>query len=150
MRFFDRATHVFGQTEVADAVDDAEIDRFCVTAHLGRHLVFRHTEDLSRRRGMDVLTVAERRDQAFVARKIGKQTQFDLRIIGGNQDIAIAGDESRANFASFRLSDGDILQIWLGRRQSARCGKRLIEDGVDAPFGIDHRLHRDQIGRKQL
>ena len=50
---------VGGQTEIADAVDDAKIDGFALERICGVTSMERHTVDLRRRSGVDVLSEGE-------------------------------------------------------------------------------------------
>jgi len=73
---------ILRKREIADAVDDAEIDRLCGLAHFGRDLILRNAEHLRGGYGVNVDAVTEGADHGLVTRNVGKQTQFDLRIVG--------------------------------------------------------------------
>ena len=60
---------------------------------------------------MDVFPLPERVDQNRIARHMGEQAQFDLRVIRHYQLPAFARNESRPDLTpQFRL-DRDILQV---------------------------------------
>ena len=72
--------------------------------------------------------------------------QFDLRIVGADQLTAGRGDEHAPDLFAALLAYGDVLQIGLGRRQSARSGDRLTEHRVYPSLGVYQRQHAVEIG----
>ena len=79
---------------------------------------------------MDVVAAAEGLDQQRVAREVRQQAQFDLRIVGGEQDVAGFGDEGGANSRAEFGADGNVLQIGIGRGEAAGRRAGLVESGV--------------------
>ena len=49
---------------------------------------------------MDVVAAAVGFDQQRIAREVGEQAEFDLRVVGGQQNVAGFGDEGGADAAS--------------------------------------------------
>ena len=99
------------QAEGRNAVDDAEIGGLGAAALLGGHFVEGFVEQFGGRRGVDVLAVGKGRDQRFVARKMRHQPQFDLTVVGREQQMLLVGGLSFCSFpfcsflknAKFRL-----------------------------------------------
>ena len=63
---------------------------------------------------MNVEALVER---VFQGRNVGhvrQDAQFDLAIVGADQDIALIGDESFADLAAFFRPHRDILQVRIG------------------------------------
>ena len=141
---------VRSQTEIADAVDDAEIDGFRAGTHLWRDFVERHAVDLRRRSGVNVLPKREGFAHRFVAGKMGEQTQFDLRVIRIDEYAACRGDERAADFAPHRRAHGDILQIRLTGRNAPRRGDGLIEPRVNAAVAARQPEQTVDIGALEL
>lgn len=85
-------------------------------------------------------------DQSLIARQIGHNTQFDLRIVAAHQRlIAFSRHKHTTNLTSDRITVGNILQIRVHRAQSAGGGHGLLERSVDTLVclirGINKRLH---------
>ena len=82
---------------------------------------------------------------------MGEQTQFDLRVVGADQNVARLGDEGVADAAAFLGQDRDVLQVRIVRRQPPGGGDRLREAGMHAAgVGIDLLDQRVGIGGFQL
>ena len=120
-------------------------------AVVGRDHERRNAEDLRGGEGVDVVAAAVGLDQERVAREVGEQAEFDLRVIGGEQDVARLGDEGGADAASEFGADGNILQIRIGGRKAAGGGSGLAEGSVQASGGgIDERGQSVDVGGLQL
>src|SRR3546814_1988437 len=79
------------------------------------------------------------------------EPQLDLRIIGGDDDVARFRHEGVADLAADLGADRDVLEVRVGRTQppGLRAGERIA--GVDAPrAGIDLRLQRIGISALEL
>ena len=114
-RFLARDVQVARESEVADAVDDAEVDGLRVAAQLGRDLIQGDAEDLGGRARVDVLAALERIDEVLVARHVREQAQLDLRVIGRQQVvIPLTRLKERADHASFLCTHGDVLEVRIG------------------------------------
>ena len=98
---------------------------------------------------MQVLAAPVGVDEPLVTGQVRHDAHFDLRVVGGDQAlVALAGDERRSNLAAELGAHRDVLQVRLGRRQTAGRGDGLVErrvnspvlaDGLDQP--LDGRLH---------
>ena len=64
---------------------------------------------------MNVIAAAISLDEQRVAREMREKTQFDLRVISGEEDMPRFGDEGGANLAAQFRADRDILQIRICR-----------------------------------
>ena len=100
---------------------------------------------------MDVVASAVGLDQERIAGEVGEQAKFDLRIIGGQKNVAGLGDEGSANAASEFGADGNVLEIRIRGRQTSRRGSGLAERGVEAAGGrVDERGQSVDVGGLQL
>ena len=75
--------------------------------------------------------------------KMRQDAQLDLRIIGGEDQIALSADEGGANFAAEFGADGNILQIWIRRAEAAGGSAGLVETRMEAARA------RDRSGRAE-
>ena len=135
LRFLAADVELLGQAKGAHAVNNAEIDAFCHPPHLGGDEGRMHSEYLRRRVAVHILACLERLDQRLVPGIMGEDPQIDLRIIGGQQDMAGRGDECLPDPLSFPAAHGNVLQIRIAAAQAAGGGHRLVEGGVDATGG---------------
>ena len=60
---------------------------------------------------VDVFTIAEGLDEHRILREVGHDAELDLRIVGGEKDLARFGHEGGANLAPKLAADGNVLQI---------------------------------------
>ena len=81
--------NIAGQSEVADAINNAEIDGFGMGALLRRDLVPGNAEDFRRRPAMDVLIFLEAVDHRRVLRQMSQKAQLDLRVVAG-YDVVVS------------------------------------------------------------
>ena len=82
---------------------------------------------------------------------MGEQAQFDLGIIGRQQNLARIGDERLADLAAFLGAHRDVLQVRVGGREASGLSDRHGKAGMDAARGrVDGRLQRFGIGRAEL
>jgi hypothetical protein len=81
---------------------------------------------------------------------MGEQTQLDLRVVCGEQHAARRGDEGGANLAPELGADGDVLQVRVGRGETAGGRAHLVEGGVDAAFAVGQQGQGIGIIRLQL
>ncbi len=121
-----------GEAEAGLAVDDAEVDGFGDGAHFGRHLLFRNAVQFGGDEAVDVAVGGEGFDEGLFTAIVSEHAQFDLRVIGGDQDVFRLGDERPANFASDVGFDWNVLQVGIGGGEAAGLGDGLIEVCMDA------------------
>jgi len=76
---------------------------------------------------VNILAPRKRLDQGTVTGEMGQDAQFDLRIVGREQEMPGRADESTANAPPLFTARRDILQVRLGRAQAAGRGQRLVE-----------------------
>ena len=111
----------------------------------------RNAEDLRGGERVNVVAAAVGFDQQRVVREVREQAQFDLRIVGGEQNVAGFGDEGGANAAPEFGADGNVLQIRIRGRETSGGGSGLAEGGVHAPgCGIDQRGQCIDVSRFQF
>lgn len=89
---------LFGQSILRNAVNNAEIDCFGMTAQIMVDLIGRHAENLGGRCRMNVNTVVKRLFQCLDAGNDGHQPQLNLRIVRRNYFMPRFGDETFADF----------------------------------------------------
>src|SRR5438874_8806008 len=100
---------------------------------------------------MNVVAAAEGLGEQPVLGKVRQQPQLDLRVIGGKQHVAELRNECRADLAAKLSTNGNVLQVWIIRRQPAGRGTDLIERGVQALRAlIQQHWKRINVGRFQL
>ena len=100
---------------------------------------------------MDVEPVLEGLFQGGDIRHIGEDAQLDLRIVGGNEDVAVFRDECFADLAAFFRPYRDVLEVRVRGGEAARLGAGHHVACVDAAgFRLDRGLQRFGIGRAQL
>src|SRR5262249_58821895 len=113
------------QSKWRESVDDSEIDR------LRRPPVFRslckrpNAKNFLRRASVNVFSVSERLDEHGIFGKMRHHTQFDLRIVRGQQHLPFFRNKSCSNLAPELRSYRNILQIRIARAQSSRRRNRL-------------------------
>ncbi len=79
-----------GEAESGNAVDDAEVDRLGAAADFARHVLDGNAEHLGCGHGVDVEVVCERLLQLRDVGDVGEHAQFDLRVVGGDEAMALA------------------------------------------------------------
>jgi len=100
---------------------------------------------------MNVLSIPERFHQNRVARHMGQQAQFNLRIVRHDEFPSRTRDECRANLPAQLRSNGNVLQIRVRRREPSRGGARLVETGVQAARArVDQRRQRIDVRALEL
>ena len=119
-------------------------------AHLLGDLISRHAEDLRGRDGVDVLAGQKRLLHRLVVRDVREQPQLDLAVVRVDEHAAACWDEHAAEFAAELRARGDILQIRLGRAQTARRRDGHLEARVDAPVGRDDLQKTVAVGRAEF
>ena len=121
------------------------------SAHLGRHLLGRDAEDDRRGLAVNVAALAERLDEAGIAREMRHEAQLDLRVVGDEELPAAPGDETAADRLAARGADRDVLEIGLRRAEPAGGGTGLVEAGVDAAgVPVDPGRERVHVGALEL
>ena len=104
---------------------------------LGCHHQRRHAEYLRSGERVDVIAAPKSFHQQWVFREMRQQAQFDLRVVGGQQDVAGFGGEGGANFAAQFGADRNVLQVRIGRRQASGRGSGLPEGRMQTSAARD-------------
>ena len=141
---------VGGQAEIADAVDNAEVDGLGAGAHLRRDLLNRHAVDLGGRAGVHVLTAGKCIAHRRVARQVREQAQLDLRIVRVHEHASGSRDECAPDFAAHLCAHGDVLQVRLAGGDAARRRGGLVKPGVDAAIPPGQAQQAVDVGAVQL
>jgi hypothetical protein len=81
---------------------------------------------------VDVLALFERLPQGADIGHMRGQAQFDLRIVGAQQDMAGLGDERLADLAPDLGADRNVLQVGIVRRKPPGLRADQAVAGVDA------------------
>ena len=146
-----RDAHPLGQSEGADAVDDAEVGRLGLAPLVGRDEGDVLVEYLGCRGRMDVMALAEGIDEILVLAQMSHETQLDLRVVGAEEELPLVGDERLAYLFSLCVAHGDVLQVGVARRETSRGGDGLVERGVDVSrFGMDELRQGIDVCAQQL
>ena len=96
---------------------------------------------------MDVASLLEGGEQAFVFGEGGEDAQFDLRVVGGEQFPARAWDEGFADGAALFAAHGDVLEVRVVGAETAGGGLDLSVVGVyTAADGVDGLWQGIDIG----
>ncbi len=139
------------KAEVAHPVDDAKIDGLGQATHFRRHLRQANAQDRGRSAGVDILIAPEGCLQLRIARDVGQDAQFDLRIVRFQEPASWWGDEGLPHLSSHFRPDGDILQVRVAGGEPACDRSRLIIRGVQATGAAVHQGgQRIQIGGLDL
>jgi hypothetical protein len=86
-----------------------------------------------------------------IMREVRKKAELDLRIIRSQELPSFARDKSTPNVTPKLPSNGDVLEVWITRRQSASGCNRLIEGSVQTSrFRIDQAWQGIQISVLEL
>ena len=103
------------KAEIADAIDDAEVDGFRMRTLLRRDVLERDAHDFSGCSSVDVFLIEESTDEPFIFRHMREHAELDLRVIGGNEGIVtLSRNEERSDLLSFFRPDRNILQVRIG------------------------------------
>ena len=101
-------------------MNNAEIDRLGLAAHIRRHVFHRHAENLRCRHRMNVQPF---RGKSFFSTQlrnigdVGQQPQLDLAVIGTNELAALGGDKGPADAAARFGSHRNVLEVGVGGGQ---------------------------------
>ena len=79
------------------------------------------------------LSLAKAPSSPSSPRQVRHDAQLDLRIVGGQQHVALGRDEGLADAPALGRADRDVLQVRILRRQPAGGGDGLVIAGVHAP-----------------
>jgi hypothetical protein len=116
-----------------------------------RHALNRHAEHLGGGHGMDVEAFAEGFLQLLDVGDLGQKPQLDLRIICGDELVAVGRDKGAPDLAAFLGADRNVLQIWLGGGEPAGRSRRECVTGMHAMRAcVDVARQRVGIGRFEL
>ena len=85
---------------------------------------------------MDICAVYEGLAHIFVARKMGKNYQFNLRIVCRNEDFSFRRGKGRADTAACFVSDRNILKIRVAAGKTAGGRSGLYEICVNAALVV--------------
>ena len=98
---------------------------------------------------MDILMGTIGFHKLFTARKMRKKAKFDLRIVSIYQYVSGAGHKDFSKLLPFLVSDGNILQIWVGAGKPPRRCIHLIVSRMNLPLG-NQRLKSFHISGIEL
>ncbi len=110
LRFVRRHVEATGQTPARNAVEDGEVDRLGAPACVAIDLA----EQLLGGQAVDIVAVREGVAQCGHVRHMRGQPQLDLRIVGGDQDMAGLGDKRLAQLPPDLGADRNVLKVWFG------------------------------------
>src|SRR5580704_14700553 len=142
---------ILREPECGKAINDAEVDDLGLAAMVGGDHQWRDTEDLRRGEGMDIVAAPESFDQQRIAGVVREQAKLDLRVIGGEQDVAGLNGEGGPDLAAEFGADGNVLQVGVGGGQASSGGAGLIESGMETPGGWTEQCGKSiDVGRFEL
>ena len=107
--FFAVYIHPFGKTKYGYAIDDTEIGSLGFTAHVGTYVFQVDLINFGSSGRMNIVIAKESINHILILAKVCHDAQFDLRIVGREEEAAFIGDESLADFFSILVADRDIL-----------------------------------------
>ena len=81
LRIGPRYPQITRQTPARDAIDDPEIDRLGLPAHVGGHFIKRYVKHFRGRHRVDIEALAKRRLERVDVGDMGQNAQLDLGII---------------------------------------------------------------------
>ena len=136
-----------GQPVGGEPVDDPVVDHLGLRARAGVRLA---AEDLLRGGGVHVLAAAEDLLEHLLARDVGQQPQLDLRVVGGDQPVALLGHEAGADLAAALGADRDVLEVGVVRREAAGGGGDLAEGGAQPAVVADEVGEGVEVGALEL
>src|SRR3954471_15974552 len=110
-----RDAELLRESEGRQTVDNAEVHDLGLAPMIGRDHERRDTEYLGSCQGMDIVAAAECIHQQAIAGKVRQQTKFDLRVVGGKQNVSWFGSEGGANAAAEFGANRNILKIRIRR-----------------------------------
>ena len=84
-----------GEAEAGLAVDDAEVDGLGDGAHIRGDLVLGDGVEFGGDHAVDVAVGGEGFEEGGFAAVVGQHAEFDLGVVGGDEDVAGGGDEAR-------------------------------------------------------
>ncbi len=97
---------------------------------------------LRRHPGVNVFVPGKCRQEVFVLGAMGQHPQFNLRVVGRDEDpVLLAWNEGGADFATFLRADRDVLQVGVAGTKPTRRRNDLIKRGMNTP-----RLRTDHLG----
>ena len=111
LRLGERDAELSGERQCALPVNRREIDRLGAGAHVAGHGSLSNPKNHGGGLTMDVAATLKCRHKCRVIGKMRQQTELDLRVIGGEQQVAWRRDERASNLATATRADGDVLQV---------------------------------------
>src|SRR5207237_1305748 len=111
LRFGERDAELSGERECALPINRREIDRLGARTHVAGHGGLTNPQHHGGGLAMDVAATLKCRYKGRVIGKMRQQAELDLRVIGGEQQVARRRDERAPNLATATRADGDVLQV---------------------------------------
>src|SRR5258705_4778196 len=125
------------QTPWFNRVGDGKVDDLGEPTGLPEFLIGVSTEHQSRGAIMNIFAFLKSLEHDGILRDVCKQSQFELRVIGGNNLASLFRHKSSADAPSKITTNRDVLQIRLAGRQTTRGSNGLVELAMNAPVGRD-------------
>ena len=119
------------QSECRNAVNHTEVCGFCFPSLVVGHVFGALVENFGGSGTVDVLAGKESLHERLVLADVCHDAQLNLRIVGREERVPVVGDERFADFPSVVVSDRDVLQVRVCRRQASSGRDSLIVGGVD-------------------
>ena len=139
LSLFETDSQALGQAERLLAIDDTEVHGLRATAQLRGDLFHGNAEHACGGVGMEVGARAERIYQVLVTRQMREQAKLDLRVVGRNEHIALAQRHEASTHTAAEIgAHGNVLQVRVARRQTARGSDRLVEARVHQAVDATH------------
>ena len=99
---------------------------------------------------MDIHIIRERLTHSGVARNMRENSELDLRVVGVNEDTALASFEKASELSAALGTHGDVLQIRLCGADTPCTGLGLVEGRVYTSVGRDLVNQRVTVGGFEL
>ena len=142
-----RYLEAVGEAVRRQAVDDAVVDHLGLGPGAGIGLA---PQDLRGRGGVHVLAAAEDVLQHLLVRDVREQPQLDLRVVRGDQAVALLGHEAGADLAPQLRADRDVLEVRVRAREPAGGGRDLAEGRVQPRPLVHEAGERVEVGGLEL
>ena len=147
---FPADAEILAQTERTDAVYDTEVDRLRISSLQRCYLFKRHMEHFRCRHAVDILRLAVRLNQVFIARHMGQHAELNLGIVGIQKDTARLWHEGFPDQTAKLHPHRNVLQIRIGTADAAGRGDGLVKCRMDSSIFPDHGLQTVGVRRFQF
>ena len=135
------------ESEGRNTVYDTEVGRLGTPTLIGCDLLDRDAEYLGSCSSMDILSLSESFLHMLIAREMRQQTQFDLAVVGTQEQASRIGYHRLADQFAPLGTYRQVLQVGIRRAESSGSRDGLVVGRVDASGGgVDEGRQGIDIG----